>query len=128
MKNKGQIVRIFDLVTTNAISIGELVRRPLLFPPIVTGIKAAIKSGQWTVIGNIPVDDFEYPYFISAMYDGVRKKMGLWYLWDGNKYTPIDYKLPKEYKKFEQLVVWAPGDVEKRIETGVNPIDYWLDL
>lgn len=127
-KKNGPMVRIFNLVTTNNVPIEKLINLSLLFPPIFVGLKAAIKIGQWKVIGNSPVNDFNYPCFISAMYDSVNKKMGMWYLWNGAEYTPIGHKLPEEYKKFEQLVVWAPGDVEKRIETGINPIDYWLDL
>ena len=129
-KDNGPVIRIFDLITKDDLKIDEIVNAPNMFPPIVVGLKAAIKSDLWTIIGNSPVTDFVPPNFISAMYNSINDKVGMWYLWDGieSKSIPIGYKLPEEYRGLEQLVVWAAEDVTKRIETGVNPIDRWLDL
>lgn len=127
-QENGPIVRIFDLIADDRLDLDSIANHPLLFPPIVVGLMAAIKSGLWKVIGNRAINDFEYPYFISATYHSLTNKMGMWYLWDGVDYKPLGYKLPDEYKRFEQLVVWAADDIRKRIETAVNPIDNWLDL
>lgn len=127
-QENGPIVRIFDLIADDQVDLSSITNRSLLFPPIVVGLMAAIKSGLWKIIGNIAINDFDYPYFISAMYHSLTNKMGMWYLWDGADYKPLGYKLPDEYKRFEQLVVWAADDIRKRIETGVNPIDNRLDL
>ncbi|MCC6604820.1 MAG: immunity 26/phosphotriesterase HocA family protein [Anaerolineae bacterium] len=129
-KDNGPVIRIFDLITKDDMKIDEIVNAPVMFPPIVVGLKAAIKSGLWTIIGNLPVTDFVPPNFISAMYNSISDKVGMWYLWDGieSKFIPIGNKLPEEYRGLEQLVVWAAEDVTKRIETGVNPLDRRLDL
>ncbi len=129
-KDNGPMIRIFDLITKDNIQVDEIINTPNMFPPLIVGLRAAIKTGMWTILGNSPINDFDPPYFISAMYDSINDKMGMWYLWDRSKseYIPLGYKLPGEYRELEQLVVWAAEDVAKRIETGNNPIDRWLDL
>lgn len=129
-KENGPMIRVFDLITKHSIGVDEITRCSNMFPPIIVGLKAAIKTGQWIIVGSSSVKDFDSPDFISAMYDGVNDKMGMWYLWDGSesKYVSLGYILPEKYRELEQLIVWSPDNLKKRIETGINPIDRWLDL
>lgn len=99
----GPLVRIFDLISENEIELAELQSVGFMFPPVITGLFAAIRSGLWKLIGTLPVRDFEYPYFISARYDKKTGKTGMWYLWDGSRYTPIGRTLPEYYKNFETV-------------------------
>jgi hypothetical protein len=124
----GPMVQIFDLVSQREIEVQQLADANLMFPPIITGLFAAVKAGIWKIVGHLPVKDFKYPNFISAMYYGQRNQVGTWYLWNGDESIPIGRKLPEEYKRLEQLVVWDPSDVAYRIETGTNPLDHRLDL
>lgn len=129
-KDNGPMIRVFDLITRDDVKIDELISSPTMFPPIIVGLKAAIRTGLWTIIGHSPIKYFESPNFISAMYDSINDRVGIWYLWDGieSKSVPIGYKLSEEYRELEQLVVWAAEDVVERIETGINPLDRRLTL
>jgi hypothetical protein len=124
----GPLIQVFDLITPIEISIEQLKNAGPLFPPVFTGLFAAIRTGLWKVIGQLPVATFSYQKFISTMYFSDTNQVGTWYLWDGERYTPIGRKLPKEYKHLEQLIVWDPNNLARRIETGKNPEDFILEL
>jgi hypothetical protein len=122
-KKMGPLVQIFDLITEDEISLDQLRDAELLFPPVLTGLFAAIKVGFWNVIGHLSIERFVYPRFISTFYDDKTGKARIWYLWDGEKDTSIGRELSEEYKQLEFLCVWDPRDVVHRIETGENPYD-----
>ena len=94
-----------------------------LFPPVFTGLFAAIRTGLWKIIGQIAIENFVYPKFISPLFDSKAGKVRNWYLWDGKKYHNIGRRLPKEYGQLEQLVGWDPNDIALRILTGENPLE-----
>lgn len=114
----GPIIRVSDLISEEVIQIEQLKNSTPLFPPIITGLFAAIRIGMWKIIGRIAVENFVYPNFVTAYYDEKIGKARAWYLWDGDKYTPLGSFLPEEYKELEYLLVWNPYSVVKRIETG----------
>jgi len=122
----GPLVVIFRLIAQpdEEIDVKRLKSSGLLFPPVITGLFAALRSGLWKVIGRLPTDDFEYPYFTSAFYDERSGKYGMWHLWDGSISRPIGYDLPEEYQSLERLIVWHPLNLVKRIESGDNPYAY----
>lgn len=122
----GPLVQIYDLITRDRATVTQVLNSLPLFPPIIVGLKAAIKTGVWEIIGYSPISIFPYPLFRSALYDSRLKKTGMWYLWDGSQLNPIGYDLPKQYEQLELLVVWSPDDVRERIETGANPTNIWL--
>ena len=126
----GPLVQIFDHVygIDDRVDLEQLGQAGLLFPPVITGLFAAIKTGLWEIIGRLPVENFVYPKFISAMYDSRRNRVGIWYVWDGAQSIPIGQQLSEEFKQLEQLVVWDPLDIVHRIETGDNPLSYRLNL
>jgi len=124
-KKMGPLLQIFDLlIVDNDINLAELEDAKHLFPPVITGLFAAVKTGLWKVVGNLPVSSFEYPGFISNLYDEKTGMAGTWYLWNGRESIRLGYLLPEKYKKFEYLVVWSPMDVVDRIETGAYPYPY----
>ena len=117
-RKMGPIIQIFDLISEGWIGIEQLETARPLFPPVITGLFAAIRTGMWSIIGRKAVESFTYPNFVSTFFDDKTGKARLWFLWDGEKSVPLGTQLPDEYKKFEYLLVWNPPDVVKRIETG----------
>lgn len=120
----GPIIQIFNLISDAEASIEEVISAKPLFPPIITGLFAAIKDGSWRVIGNRPVPNFVHPKFLSTLYDPDTGRAGMWFLWDGEKDIKIGTTLSPEYKEFEFLVIWTPQHVVDRIETGKIPFPY----
>jgi len=120
----GPMIQVFDLITNTKIHVEQLRDSKPLFPPIITGLSAAIKKEFWKVVGHLPVEKFEYPNFISTLYNDKTGKAGIWFLYNGEKYGRIGTILPKELKKLAFLIVWSPHDVVYRIETGEYPFPY----
>jgi hypothetical protein len=127
-RRMGPLVQILDIRTDRDATLEEISNSGPLFPPVITGVFAAVRTGMWSVIGNLPVEGFVYPSFIAPVYDSKTRKVHMWYLWDGKKYRRLGEKLPDRYKRLEQLVVWSPHDVVHRIETGENDLDFRLEL
>jgi len=124
----GPLIQVFDLIIEGEIQPEQVLERLRnagpLFPPVITGVSAAVRTGLWRVIGRLPVQGFVYPKFVAAFYDEKTGKARRWFLYDGEKYIPLGPELPEEYKQFEYLVVWSPYDVVHRIETGEYPYPY----
>lgn len=120
----GPMIQVFDLITENRISIDQLKNPKLLFPPIIIGLSAAIRTGFWTIIGSMPIERFKYPNFVSTLYNEKTGKAGIWFLYNGEEDVRIGPILPDELKKLEFLIVWSPHDVTHRIETGEYPFPY----
>jgi hypothetical protein len=120
----GPIIQVFNLISEEDIPIEQIPFSKPLFPPIITGLYAAIKEGYWKVIGHRIVLDFIHPKFISNLYDQRTGKARIWFIWDGERDIRIGPVLPSEYKRLEFLVVWNPQDVVNRIETGEVPFPY----
>jgi len=123
-RKKGHLISVFNLISNERISMESLENAGLLFPPIFTGLIAAIREGFWTVIGNIKIKNFIYPKFISTIYNEKTGEAGHWYIWDGEVTRHIGLALPKDYKNLEYLFVWSPFDVVQRIETGEYVFPY----
>ena len=123
----GPLIQVFDLIVKDKASLAQIRYAKPLFPPIVTGLDAAIRAGLWRIVGNMAVENFVYPKFIDPLYDSKADKVRTWYLWDGKKYHNLGRQLPNEYKHLEQLVGWDPNNIAKRIITGENPYDYILN-
>lgn len=122
----GPIVQIFEKILSSdeAIEIDELDPNKLLFPPVFTGLHAAIMGGLWKVVGHRPVVHQVYPRFISAHYNQQAERYGNWYLWNGKDFLPLGQDLPSEYRSLERLVIWDPMDIVERIESEDNPYQY----
>ncbi len=123
-KRMGPLIQVFDLIADADIEIYQLRNAGPLFPPVITGLFAAVRQGMWKVVGRMRVDDFHYPGFVSTVYDAKTGKTGTWFLWDGERYHQLGAELPNEYQGLEFLVVWDPHDIVERIETGEYPEPY----
>ena len=127
-KKMGPLVQVFDLITEGDLPPEEVLERlksaKPLFPPVITGVFAAVRTGLWKVIGRLPIREFTYPKFVSTFYDQKTGKARIWFLYDGEKDIRIGPELPEEYKQLEFLMVWSPYDVMYRIETGEYPYPY----
>ena len=123
-KKMGPLLQVFDLIGVNNVRVEEIDNAKPLFPPVITGLNAAVRTGLWKIVGNLPVKNFVYPGFISTFFDDKTGKASIWYLWNGNEEISLGNRLPKKYRKMEFLVVWSPLDVVERIETGVYLYPY----
>lgn len=111
---------VFDIDTLDLNTI-DITRE--MFPPIATGVRAAVRSGMWKKTGNLPTGSVPYPTFVSTFYrdDGTARD---WWITDGNGSRLIGPELPEKYKKCEFEVVLNPPDVVERIRTGQITFPY----
>jgi Immunity protein 26 len=124
-KSNGPMIQVFDLISDKGTFIvQDVINNGYLFPPVVTGLNAAIRVGMWRIVGKLPIIDFVYPRFVSAVWDYKSGEVKNWFLWDGEKFNLIGSHLLEEYKSLEYLVVWSPYDIVYRIETGLYPYPY----
>ncbi len=118
----GPLIRVYDLIVDHGdVPWGKLSTVGYRFPPVITGLMAAIREGFWTVVGNLSVADFSYPKFLAANRDPRTGQPVMWFWWDESGYHRIGTTRPGNYASFEHLSVWAPSDIARRIETGENP-------
>jgi hypothetical protein len=121
----GPIIKIFDILTTNENkSISSLTQAGSPFPPVITGLFAAIRTGMWKKVGKTPVIMEQTPQFISSLWNDKTGEVYSWSLWDGDKFTALGKDLPEKYKNYEYLVVWDPSDIVWRIETNEIPFPF----
>jgi hypothetical protein len=120
----GPIIQVLSLISASAVTVDQILASKPLFPPVITGLFAAIKEGKWKVVGHKPVTNFVHPKFVLTLYDQRSGEAGIWFLWDGQKEIRIGPVLPEEYRGLEFLVVWNPTNVVRRIETGEIPFPY----
>lgn len=94
----GPLIQVFDLITSSKekVLLEQVMSSKPIFPPIITGLFAAIKEKYWRVIGHQPVINFIHPKFVSTFYDEFTGKANIWFLWDGQKETRIGAFLPED--------------------------------
>jgi hypothetical protein len=114
----GPIIQVYDCIVPIRPNLDIVLQSKPLFPPIITGLSAAIRAGLWTKIGNKKIESINYPGFVSTLYDQKTGKASIWFYWDGKKSVRIGPQLPNQYKDKEYLIVWDPTDVAHRIQTG----------
>jgi len=116
----GPMIRVLKQIfrKDQEINLNDLNPEELLFPPIITGLGAAINKMGWKRIGFLPIESFEYPCFVTAYYDFLSGKARRWFLWKENHEVELGNELPRKYIDCEYMMVWSPQDVVKRIETG----------
>ena len=54
----GPLLQIFDLISKDNLELADINDAKPLFPPIITGLFAAIRTGMWRVIGNHPISNW----------------------------------------------------------------------
>lgn len=124
-KKHGPFIQAFDYIADkNGFNIQDAIQARYLFAPVITGLKAAIRTGLWNIVGYKPVVNFTYPKFISAIWNDKTGEVINWFLFDGENFIKLGPVLSEEYKPLEFMVVWSPYDVIYRIETGKIPFPY----
>lgn len=119
--DNGPLLQVLDVVSRVPPEIDELVSAKPMFPPVITGLFHAVRSGRWERIGKTPVRLFKYPMFVmQAGSEGMEPQQ--WWLWDGRKERRLPPgALPSQYRTLEILQVWPPEALEERIRTGASP-------
>lgn len=121
----GPLIQIFDyFADAGKANLADAVLKSYLFPPVITGLKAAIRAGIWQVVGKKPVIDFVYPKFISPVWADKTGVVINWFLYDGQSWFKLGPILPVENKELELLIVWHPNHIVDRLETGNLPYPY----
>jgi hypothetical protein len=124
-KNNGPFIQVFNYIADKKdFNLEKAIQAKYIFPPVITGLGAAIRTGLWQIVGKKPVNDFVYPKFISTFWNDKTGEVTNWFLYDGSSYEKLGPILPVEYKNLEYLVVWSPYDINYRIETGEIPFPY----
>lgn len=124
-KNNGPFIQVFNYIADKEdLNLEKAIQSEYMFPPVITGLGAAIKAGLWQIVGKKKVDNFVYPKFISTFWNDKTGEITNWFLYDGSSYERLGSILPVEYKNLEYLVVWSPYDIIDRIETGEVPFPY----
>ena len=125
-RQKGPLISVYNCILSqekNTPSPEKIITSKPLFPPVITGLQAAVKSGLWKIIGHASVQGFTYPGFVSTAIDYTSGNHGYWYYWDGEKSITLGKELPEEYQRKEFLAVYSPFDIAERIETGKRPYE-----
>lgn len=121
----GPFIQVFDYIAEkDFFNVDDALTQPYMFPPVITGLKAAVRTGLWPVIGKKPVENFKYPKFISSHWNDKTGEVQLWFLYNGNSFSRLGPILPEKYRTLEYLVVWSPYAIIDRIETGSIPFPY----
>jgi len=84
------------------------------------------KSGNWKVIGSLPLINFSYPKFISTYIDYQTKEHGSWYLIDEESDLKLGNELPSHYHNLEFKTYWPPEFIVDRIKTGKKPYEHLI--
>jgi hypothetical protein len=116
----GDMVRVFDVISTKPLSALEVATHGEMFPPVFVGVRSAVKRGRWRAIGVAPVPSFDFPKFRST--SGTKPGVyANWWLWDGRDRRYIGI-LPAELRSLELEMVWGDELLEERIVKGRLPM------
>ncbi|MDH5507365.1 MAG: Imm26 family immunity protein [Anaerolineae bacterium] len=121
--NLGEMVRVFKYFTTDnhVIDVAKIVKAKLLFPPVNVILSVAIEDGIWQIVGHSPIKNFKFPKFVWGISLKNWDEIENWSIYDGKNRKRLGSKLPKKYWRLENINPWAPKELVKRIETGINP-------
>jgi hypothetical protein len=120
----GPIISVFDIVSDKRVNIPDLVSVKPRFAPVIAGVHAAVRDGDWKVIGKLPITQSEHPRFVTTFYDERTGEARKWFLWDGTEEKFLGTFVPEIYRSLEFLIVWSPADIARRIETKQDPFPY----
>src|SRR6266545_8183508 len=63
---QGPLIQVFDYFGESNFHMEDIRNAKPLFPPVITGIGAAVKTGLWKVVGHAKITNFVYPTFIAS--------------------------------------------------------------
>jgi len=101
------LMGFYDLQSREAVSIVDVVKSPMLFRVWV--MNYAVKSDNWEILGNLPLEDAlkVKPRFFKQ--DPLNKKYSIYY---DSKDTPA---AREDCIGLERAAVWNPEHVENRL-------------
>lgn len=85
-------------------------------------LNAAVQKGIVSVVCNldVPVEARPFPVFRAGVVDPATRKVGVWWLWDGEKEWRIG-ELTPEQRRLSIRGVWNDTFLIERLESGWTP-------
>ena len=123
----GDYLRVFNIVDHKIHPVEELQHAGLLFPIILTAVKASVEIAGWRFIGRIePREPFHYPSFRgsnAAIFQHTAGVYSDWRIYDGPCWESSRFvgSLTSDLRELEVRAWWAPQDIARRIVEGYNP-------
>ncbi|MDO3434250.1 hypothetical protein QWJ46_16325 [Rhizobium sp. CBN3] len=121
-KQYGALLRVFgNFFDDRPDSFADLANsRPVFmcfFP-----LSAAVDRGIVSIVDNVPLPSYatKFPTFRAGVVDPATRKVGVWWLWDGEKEWLIG-QLSAEQRQLPIRGVWNDTLLVERIESGWTP-------
>lgn len=115
----GQLIRVFDLITSEIVPVDQLITAGELFPPVYVFLLPPLRIGHWQVIGRLPLGEILHPKF-RYTHGYTPGTYGDWRIWDGENMLFVG-RLPPEFGALEIHCTWGYELLEQRIAFGTNP-------
>lgn len=118
-KQYGALLRVFgDFYNVRPNSFAGLVTNKPTFICFFP-LNAALDRGIVSIVGNValPPEAQSFPVFRAGVIDPSTRKVGVWWLWDGEKEWRVG-ELNAEQRKFPIRGVWNDTLLIERIESG----------
>lgn len=116
-RENGPFVQFFRCSVNWTPSLGFEGCEPL-FPPLLVGIGYAVRTGRWSVIGNVKPARVQIPRYL------MQGPGDTWFLFEGGSERMLGTEVAEELQDLETLSVWSPEMIEERIRSGINPFSY----
>lgn len=121
-KQYGALLRVFgDFHDNRPNGFAELVKNKPTFMCFFP-LNAAVDQGIVSIVDNValPTEAQAFPVFRSGVTDPSTRKVGVWWLWDGEKEWRVG-DLTAEQRKLSIRGVWNDTLLIERIESGWTP-------
>ncbi|WP_419545877.1 hypothetical protein [Odoribacter laneus] len=123
-----QVIRVFKThyPVDAAVDLKEVVKDEVDFHVHVV-IRAGFHYNYWEKVGNVPFKEKADALFRATddfargPWDPLVKVSSRWYVWRMNEPMVFVGRLNEETRKADIGLVWDPGSVFKRMETGYFP-------
>jgi hypothetical protein len=121
-KQYGALLRVFDVChAVRPVSFIEIIQGKPIFMCFFP-LRAAVKRNIVSVVDNltVPPDAKTFPIFRCGVVDPATRKVGVWWLWDGEKEWRVG-DLSMEQRALSIRGVWNDTLLIERIESGWRP-------
>lgn len=121
-KQYGALLRVFeDFYETRPRNFTKLVESKPLFMCFFP-LGAAVDRGIFSIVDNVavPLAAQQFPTFRAGVIDPSTRKVGAWWLWNGEDEWRVG-ELTAEQRKFPIRGVWNDTLLIERVESGWTP-------